>query len=161
MIWWPRTAFREFIQKEGAWGLITFAAGEHQGSDLILLTGEAVSWYGKPASSPMPQLCCWSGGNLSICHRKRTRAAPWPCLLGIWPWDSLLPVEMPYWMSLCRAILTKRFGRRARGLKASVTSTSALCYAQGSPLCPVSQLPQEPVGDPTKTWVHSSVCPPV
>lgn len=157
MVWWPRTAFREFVQQGGAWGLIPSAAGEHQGSDLILLAGEAGSWHGKPAPSPMPQLCCWSGGNLSICYRQRVRAIPWPCLLDIWPSDSLLPVEMPYWMCLCRTILRNRFGRRARGIKASVTRTSALCNAQWSTLCPVSQLPQEPVGKPTKTCVQSEV----
>lgn len=77
----------------------------------------------------MPRLCCWSGGNLSICYRQRARQ-----FLGL-VYVAFDPGTLCFqWKChtgcLSRAVLRNRFGRRARRIKASLTSTSTLCNAQ-------------------------------
>ena len=66
----------------------------------------------------------------SAAEREQARATPLPRLLGVQPWGSLLPMEMPYLRRLCRAKVRNRSGRRARETKASLTSMSAVCNAQ-------------------------------
>lgn len=91
----------------------------------------------------------------SAAEREQVRATPWPLLLCVQPWGSLLPMEMPQWSCLCRTTLRHRSGRRARGAEASLTGMSTLCSAQRCGLCQCHSSHRRQVESPYKyvcTW---------
>lgn len=113
MVWWSRTAFREFSLWMGAGGLTPSAAGGTQGSHLIFLTGEAGSWDGRHAPSHILGLSCWSGKNLSICCREEaSESNSLASSGGCSAVGELLPGEMPFLTNTDKQIWEKARGPR-------------------------------------------------
>lgn len=163
MLWWPRTAFREFIQQGGAQGLIPSVFNS------IWRTRRFRHHPSCRGGWVMAQQAC----NIShapavllvrreLVHLLQTQSKS----LGLvyWAFDpgTLCFQGKCRTGCLSREMLRYKLGRRSRGIKASLISTTALCNAQWSTFCPVSQLPQEPVGKPTKNLCAlRGLCSPV